>query len=218
MNLRHLTERYSHAWVFLYWLIYLPWFGWLERTVTTGYYVVQSDWDRVIPFCEAFVIPYLFWFPYVAITIAWFFFHDKREFYQLTLYLYAGMTLFLVICTVFPNGTLLRPAILPRDNVFTDLVRLLWKVDTPTNVLPSLHVYNSLVCCVAVLRSQKLYANLWVRVTVPVLTLLIVLSTMFLKQHSVVDVVSATAMAWVLYGVVYQAIPQHNRHMLKDSV
>ena len=216
--MKNLLKRYSHAWVFLYWAIYLPWFCWLEDHVVYGYHLIRSDLDGMIPFVEAFVIPYLLWFPFVAIVLGWFFFRDKEGFYRLTLFMFSGMTLFLVICTVFPNGLSLRPAVLPRDNVFTDLVRLIWRVDTCTNVLPSLHVYNSLVCCVAVLRSQKLYANLWVRVTVPVLTLLIVLSTMFLKQHSVVDVVSATAMAWVLYGVVYQAIPQHNRHMLKDSV
>ena len=54
------------------------------------------------------------------------------------------MTVFLLISTFFPNIQHLRPLKMPRDNVFTHLVLLLQKVDTPTNLWPSIHVYNSI--------------------------------------------------------------------------
>ncbi len=218
MKTKVLIHKYSHAWVFLYWALYLPWFGWLEKTVTTSYHVLQSSLDQYIPFLEGFIIPYLLWFPFVGVTIAWFFFHDRQEFYQLTAYLYVGMTLFLVICTVFPNGLHLRPAVLPRDNLCSDLVRAIWKVDTPTNVLPSLHVYNSVVCCAAVFRSRSLQKRPLVRAGVLTLTVSIVLSTMFLKQHSVIDVVSALALARVLYPIIYVRLPQRRLKLAKDSL
>ena len=196
--------RYDHSWVFLYWIVYLAWFGWLEENVTSGYYVIQSALDQWIPFHELFVVPYLLWFPYVAAVIGWFFLHDKKEFYRLTAYLYLGMTIFLIVCTIFPNGVSLRPAVLPRDNILTELVRAIWTVDTPTNVLPSLHVYNSVVCCVAVFRDEQLGRSGWLKGIVLMLTISIVLSTMFLKQHSVIDVVTALTMAGALYEVFYQ--------------
>lgn len=202
-----LVKKYGHAWVFLYWLIYLPWFLHLEQTVTRGYHVLKSSWDAYIPFCEGFIVPYLLWFPFVAIVLGWFFFQDKEGFYRLTLYMFSGMTLFLVICTVFPNGLSLRPAVLPRDNVFTDLVRLIWRVDTCTNVLPSLHVYNSVVCCAAVYHAPALASRRGVRTGTLLLTISIVLSTMFLKQHSVIDVMSALVMARLLYLPIYRTAP-----------
>ena len=216
MKAKTLLKRYSHAWVFLYWLIYLPWFGWLERTVTTRFYVIGSEWDRLIPFCEVFVVPYLLWFPFVTAVILWFFFRNREDFYRLTAHLYAGMTLFLVVCTIFPNGLMLRPAVLPRDNIFTDLVRMIWAVDTPTNVLPSLHAYNSVSCCIAVFRSEELREKKGVQAATLGLTAAIILSTLFIKQHSLVDVACALSLAWVFYEVIYQTEPRTRRQLARE--
>lgn len=216
--MKNLLKRYSHAWVFLYWAIYLPWFFWLEDHVTYGYYLIRSDLDGYIPFLEGFIVPYLLWFPFVGVVIAWFFFKDKAGFYRMIAYMFTGMTIFLVVCTLFPNGVALRPAVLPRDNLFTHMVQELWVVDTPTNVLPSLHVYNSVVCCVAVFRSEQLRRSKWVRPVTLMLTVSIVLATMFLKQHSVVDVTAALIMAAVLYVLIYEPVPQKRFHFAGDHV
>lgn len=218
MKVKNFLKKYSHAWVFLYWLIYLPWFGWLERTVTTNYHILESTWDKYIPFLEGFIVPYLLWFPYVALVITWFFFKDKKGFYRLTVFLYAGMTIFLVFCTIYPNGLNLRPQFIPRDNIFVDMVQSLWAVDTPTNVLPSLHVYNSVVCCAAVFQSEELRKHKLVQGGTLVLTIAICLSTMFLKQHSVIDVVMALFMAFVLYPVVYSPISLRKYNTAKTRI
>ena len=204
-NLKFFFHKYKHAWVFLYVLIYMPWFGWLEKTVTTNYYVIHSVFDDYIPFCEYFIIPYLIWFPYIAIVLLYFFFTDKTGFYKATKLLFTGMTLFLVISTVFPNGLNLRPIVFERTNMFTDMVQVLYQTDTSTNVLPSLHVFNSIGVSIAVANSEKLKQYKWVQLSSLVLTTLIVLSTMFLKQHSIIDVVAGCIMAYLLYRLVYEA-------------
>jgi hypothetical protein len=51
-----------------------------------------------------------------------------------------------------------------------------------------------------------------------VLTVLIVLSTMFLKQHSVVDVCLALALYGVCYEIVYLAIPQYRKKVAVRGV
>mgnify|MGYP000388149172 CR=1 FL=1 len=58
-------------------------------------------------------------------------------------------TIFLIISTIFPNGQDLRPVVFERDNVFVDMVRMLYRADTCTNVFPSLHVFNTLSVCVS---------------------------------------------------------------------
>lgn len=203
INIKELFDKYHHAWVFLYGFIYMPWFSWLEKHVTSNYFVIHSVFDDYIPFIEIFIIPYLLWFVYVSGTVLYFFFTDKQGFYRICTLLITGMTLFLIICTIFPNGLNLRPSTFARDNIFVDLVRFIYRSDTSTNVLPSLHVYNSIGCYIAIRSSQKLRQYKWVQNGSLVLTVSIVLSTMFLKQHSVVDVIAAIVMIYFIYQFVY---------------
>ena len=203
INIKELFDKYHHAWVFLYGFIYMPWFSWLEKHVTSNYFVIHSVFDDYIPFIEIFIIPYLLWFVYVSGTVLYFFFTDKQGFYRICTLLITGMTLFLIICTIFPNGLNLRPSTFARDNIFVDLVRFIYRSDTSTNVLPSLHVYNSIGCYIAIRNSQKLRQYKWVQNGSLVLTVSIVLSTMFLKQHSVVDVIAAIVMIYFIYQFVY---------------
>ena len=88
------------------------------------------------------------------------------------------------------------------DNIFTDMVKTLYITDTSTNVLPSIHVFNSLACCGAILKNQRKYKKSTDTACV-VLTILIIMSTMFLKQHSVVDVVLAALMYTGCYRIIY---------------
>lgn len=215
---KKIIQKYGHAWVFLYGLIYLPWFAWLEKNVTSNFYVIHCTLDDYIPFVEYFIVPYLLWFIYIACTFLYFFFTDKQGFYRLVCLLFTGMTLFLIICTLFPNGLHLRPMVFERQNIFVDLVRALYKTDTPTNVLPSLHVFNSIGCYIAIRKSEKLRNNKPVHYGAFILTTLIVLSTMFLKQHSVIDVVSAFAMAYFLYRLVYTPSEQKVTSWIQQGI
>lgn len=90
-----------------------------------------------------------------------------------------------------------------RDNIFVDMVRMLYRADTCTNVFPSLHVFNSLSVCVAVFESRELRKHKAVSIGVYTLAGLIILATMFLKQHSVLDTIGACIMAGILYQFVY---------------
>lgn len=197
------TKRYSHAWVFLYGFIYMPWFLYLEDHVQHNYYMIHSPLDDLIPFVEYFIIPYYLWFAFIGIVILYLFFTDKAGFYKAAFFLIIGMTAFLIICTVFPNGLNLRPTVFARDNFCVDLVRLLYKADTPTNVLPSIHVFNTVGVLIAVNHSDKLRSNKIVLAFSYTLGILIILSTVFLKQHSVTDVIAALALAGVTYPFVY---------------
>ena len=199
-----LIGKYKHAWVLLYAFIYLPWFFYLEKHVTSNYYVIHTAIDDRIPFVEIFIIPYLLWFAFIAVVFLYFFFTDVPGFYNLCKFMFAGMTIFLIVSTLMPNGLELRPTYFERDNIFVDMVRQLYLIDTPTNVLPSLHVFNSLSACAAIYHSEKLQEHKAVCISAYVLAALIVLATVFLKQHSVIDVVAAFAMAAVLHQLVYE--------------
>lgn len=198
--------RYKHAIpLIIYAAIYCVWFAWLERTVVHPDTIIHMKIDDMIPFCELFVIPYFLWFGYVSIVVLYCFFKNKQEYYKTCVFLFTGMTAFLVISTLWPNGHHLRPYIMPRDNIFSSLVAHLYNMDTPTNLWPSIHVYNSIGAHLAVVHSQKLAKNKAILSGSFILCVSIVLSTVFIKQHSMFDVLTAFIMAAVMYAVVYQA-------------
>lgn len=198
-------QKYKHAWIFLYAFIYMPWFIYLEKNVTRDYHIIHTALDDKIPFVEYFIIPYMLWFAFIAVTVGYFFFTNKTDFYRLCTFLFTGMTLFLIISTIYPNGQILRPVVFERDNIFVEMVKKLYRTDTPTNVFPSIHVYNTIGACIAISRSESLKKKKWVQYSSFVLGILIILSTMFLKQHSVLDVIGAGCMAAIFYRIVYVA-------------
>ena len=195
--------KYKHAWCLLYAFIYLPWFVFLEKNVI-HYSIVDVALDDYIPFNECFIVPYFMWFAYVAGAIMYFFFTNKEDYYKLCAFLFIGMTISLIICTIWPNGHNLRPAVLERDNIFTGMVQALWSTDTPTNVFPSIHVYNSIGVHLAIMNSEALKNRRVIRAGSFVLMVSICLATVFLKQHSVVDGVGAVVLSMFMYRMVYR--------------
>ena len=131
-------------------------------------------------------------------------FTNTNDFHKCCRFLFTGMTVFLIISTLFPNIHYLRPFILPRDNIFCDLVINLYRMDTSTNLWPSIHVYNSLGVLLAVIHNERLSSTNWIKWGCFALSTSIILSTMFLKQHSIFDVMTAFIMAAIVYIVVYR--------------
>lgn len=209
-------KRYRHAWILpAYACLYLPWFVYLEKTVTKNYHIIHMTLDDYIPFNEYFIIPYFLWFVYVSGAVVYFLFTNKCDYYKLCTFLFSGMTIFLIVSTVFPNGHHLRPLAFEHDNIFTRMVASLYQTDTSTNLFPSIHVYNSIGVQIAVMNSERLSGRKWLQFGSCVLCVSIILSTVFLKQHSVFDVITAFIMAaafyLIVYGVNYDALAEKRR-------
>lgn len=204
--MKQFLKKYGHIWTLSYAFIYLPWFIYLEKTVTRNYTLMYTPLDDAIPFNEYFVIPYFLWFLYVILALVFFFFANKDDYYRLCAFLFTGMTLSLLICTLFPNGTNLRPAIDPGKNIWSAMVAGLYKTDTCTNVFPSIHVYNSICVHIGIMKSEQLRKYRWLRIGSLILMLAICLSTVFLKQHSVIDGIGALFMVTLIYPFIYGGV------------
>lgn len=159
--------------------------------------------DDLIPFNEYFIVPYLLWFLYVAAAIAYFFFTSKDDYYRLCTFLFTGMTISLLVCTLYPNGTDFRPAIDPDKNIFCFLVAKLWSIDPCINVFPSIHAYNSIGVHISICRSQTLSKNKPLVWASGILMVSICIATVCLKQHSILDVFGSMLMAMVIYPIAY---------------
>lgn len=210
LMIKNFISKYSHAWVLVYFFFYMTWFTLLEKHVTTDFYEIHCPLDDKIPFCEYFIIPYFLWFLFVPAVVLYLMVYSKKEFYQATAFLFIGMTVFLIICTVWPNGLNLRQDISYKNNICAKLTRALYETDTSTNVFPSLHVFNTLGCLIALFKSKGMKGKIVIKTLATILSILIILATMFLKQHSVIDVIGAFGLAAIMYLLVY--IPKWGKH------
>ena len=181
--MKKLMKKYGHVWILSYGLIYLPWFAALQQNVGKPYHVMHTALDDLIPF--------------------YFFFTNKDDYYRLCTFLFTGMTISLLVCTLYPNGTDFRPAINPDKNIFCFLVAKLWSIDPCINVFPSIHAYNSIGVHISICRSQTLSKNKPLVWASGILMVSICIATVCLKQHSILDVFGSMLMAMVIYPIAY---------------
>lgn len=185
--------------LFLYLPVYLAWFALLERFIRTDYYVSYMPFDDLIPFAPPFILVYVLWYPYLAIPAAYLYFKDAKAFVRFGVCFVISFSISLFVCTVFPNGQDLRPAD-PGKGFFAWLVGRVYAADTNTNVLPSMHVVGCAGIVFAAFDSPRLKKARWQLLA---LGLLIVASTVLVKQHSVLDVLWGLAVAVAVAPFVY---------------
>lgn len=202
--MKNFFKKYKHILWFSYGFLYLPWFIYLENHVTSNYHVIHMEIDDKIPFISVFIIPYLLWFLYVSAVLLYQCFTNASDFKRNCIFLFTGMTIFLIISTLYPNGHHLRPEVYPDSSIFTKMVMSLHATDTPTNLFPSIHVYNSIGTHFAVIHSERLKNKKGIRMLSFVLMISICMSTVFLKQHSMFDVLTGILMAVVIYPLAYR--------------
>ncbi len=91
-------------------------------------------------------------------------------------------------------------------------VKLFYINDTNTNVLPSMHVIGASAVLSAVFDSEKL-GKPWIRIAAAAAVVLIDASTVFIKQHSILDVWAGLAVSLICYLVVYQVIRRKQQRL-----
>jgi membrane-associated phospholipid phosphatase len=162
--------------------------------------------DDMIPFCEIFIIPYMIWFLYIPLIFVLIYFSSNKEFYRLCAYEFIGMTIALFICTVFPNGHDLRVDINCRDNIFMTLLSFIYKNDTSTNVLPSIHVFATLAAHTCLISSARISVRPYIKPISAITAGFICVSTVVLKQHSIIDSLCGAFLAFILYYFVFKVM------------
>lgn len=208
-----------HLWYQAYWFVYLIWFFTLDALVQDPKYIIHSPLDDYIPFNEWFVFPYCSWFVLLALVLALLWWNDTPSYDRLCLSMFSGMSLCLILYMLFPNGLQLRPdpATLGRDNPALWLMRLLWAADPSNNVCPSIHCQSTGCMALAMWYSSLAYRHRWVRPVTAVWAAAICASTLFTKQHAVVDVVMGLAMAAVWLPVFrrrWKKLEQNHKNLV----
>lgn len=200
----------KHIVFILYFPIYLYCFCWLEARDDVSFTTIHCFVDDWIPFMEIFIIPYLLWFLYVVVVLMYLYLQKQHleDYYHCVVVLILGMSTCLLIYYLFPNAQNMRPTEFAHPNVFTDIISFIYESDTDTNVLPSIHVFNAVAIHGAFSTSYYFRNRRKWKLASLILCILICLSTMFLKQHSFLDVITAVMLYAVYYELVYHLLPR----------
>jgi len=197
------STEFRHLLLLLYWPLFSAAFMWIEHCYpATYYYPIYSPLDDLIPFCELFVIPYIFWFAYQILMHLYTGLYDLENFRKMMYYIMITHTLTLVIFLLFPNCQLLRPAAFARDNMLTRFMAGFYAFDTHTNVFPSLHVIGSTTVMFTAFHCRGIGRKM--RTAIVIAGLFICMSTVFLKQHSILDTFGAIPVCLIGYYFAFR--------------
>lgn len=203
MSVQNNFEKYKHfiylVFVFLFLIL---WFGHLKETIVPRH-IMYSRVDDLIPFVKEFVIAYYFWFAYMAMGFVYLGIASKTDFYRMELFLALGMSVSFVIFMLYPNAQFTRPNV-PGNDVFSVLVNFIYTHDGTNNVFPSIHVCNSIGVHLALVNSSKLKDKTVVKRLSFAAALAICASTVFIKQHSIIDVAGGAILAFLIYLSIYR--------------
>ena len=125
------TDTYRHLKLLLYWPVYGLLFLFVERFYPVEQYtVMHCALDDMIPFCEWFLIPYLFWFVYLVGMHLYTLLYDVHSFKRMMKYIILTYTIAIVTYLIWPTCQELRPTSFDRDNILTQFIAGFYQFDT----------------------------------------------------------------------------------------
>ena len=207
LRLSRLNEpRFAHLKLLGGWIVYFILFFLTENLIPAEKcHPVHCALDDVIPFHEAFVVPYVLWYALIVGSLLFFMLYDTESFKKLSLFIMITQALAMAAYILYPTRQDLRPEFFERDNILTRLVGFIYAFDTNTGVCPSLHVAYSVGIASVWLKSRD--ARPAFKGFIVLMALIISAATAFVKQHSVVDIFAAlpvcAAAEAILYGKSY---------------
>ncbi|MBR2615724.1 MAG: hypothetical protein IKC69_03505, partial [Clostridia bacterium] len=145
------------------------------------------------------VIPYVGWYLLIVASLLYFLLYNVENFKRLQIFIMVTQFVAMAVYILFPSRQELRPDVFPRDNVFSDLVGLLYSLDTNTGVCPSLHCAYSIGIGSVWLKEKRV--GRLTKALICLFCALVCLSTVFIKQHSALDFFAALPLCLLAEGI-----------------
>ena len=160
--------------------------------------VLDHVFDRFIPFDHYWVFFYLSVYPMFLLP----YFHVKRgrSLITLTLSYFIMLTISYSVFLALPVVMYTRPDI-PTTDFSSWCVNIVYGQDPLWNCLPSTHCGVAMISAIAMFRDNRKFGT-WAIIS----TLLIGASTLFTKQHYIVDMLAGYVLAMFTYWLVYRIV------------
>jgi membrane-associated phospholipid phosphatase len=183
--------------------------------------------DNYIPFIPEMVIFYIYLFySMVIISMIYFAFIDSTKGYALAWSLVIINLIADIIYIVFPVSTFVwREQILAnasqyQGNFFAQAVFNYYNTDTSFNCFPSLHAAVSTIIFYAWYRYYKLKPNiikLIITITTFIIATGVILSTLFVKQHYILDEIAGILLAYLVGRFIFNRLLKPIAPNVNDS-
>jgi len=149
--------------------------------------------DAFIPLWPIWAVPYLLTLPCWIAALVWGALKmDYPRWRQFSLCLGITIVISYLVFIIYPTYVV-RPDITDQD-FFSRLVLWIYGSDQVHNALPSGHTYTTLIIAIFWSRWLPKLKPLWIGITV-----LVLLSTLFTKQHYILDLLAAAVLVVMTY-------------------
>lgn len=188
---------------YLLFLLVIPVLGIIYQVLNThpgNAVILTTKVDSVIPFLPIFIVPYILWYGFIFGYLVYYCFKDKQVYLQtLTIIVVGELICFLIY--FFFQTTVPRPTI-TGDGLLFDLVKLIYNNDQPFNCFPSIHVLTTFAIMLGSMHIEN--KHLFHTIFIPLLGTLIIISTLFVKQHVIFDMIGSMFLVAFIYGIVFE--------------
>lgn len=161
------------------------------------HYDLTSELDRRVPFIKEWVLIYLICFAFWALNYILIAGEGKEHWYRFVTADMMSRLICVVFFIVMPT-TNVRPEVTGND-FFSWLMRLVYSLDAPTNLFPSIHCLVSWFCFIGIRKSRRIPG--WYKIFSCVFAVMVCMSTQFTKQHYLVDIPGGILIAELCYYI-----------------
>ena len=186
-------------WRDLVWLLILPLINInyvISNTLSKSGKNLALPLDKEIPFVSLFVFPYVYWYIFIIVGLIFLLSKDRKEYLRALMAIYIGMCICFAFYYLYPVE-ISRPVV-ENNTIPNKLVNIIYKNDRPFNCFPSIHVLNTYI----IMRFTKIKDNKYWFYYTNIIGILIILSTLFIKQHFILDGIVAIILAEIVILVV----------------
>lgn len=188
---------------YLLFLLVMPVLGLIYKILNTNpreAVILSTEFDGFIPFLPVFILPYIIWYAFILGYLLYFWYKDTRVYLKTLSVIVIGELVCFVIYFFFQT-TVPRPDLV-GNGILIDLVGMIYNHDRPYNAFPSIHVLTTFAILLGNINIKN--KHIFHSVFVPVMGTLIIISTLFVKQHYILDMLGSMFLTSFIYGIVFE--------------
>ena len=183
----------------------------LIKNFINDYHIINSFID--IPLIKSFVYFYDLWYPFIVLNTFIIYKYDRK--------LFSMLIATMVISTIMAHITfIIYPSMVSRPDINVTgltswILDFTYKTDTPAiNCLPSMHCIYCFVTSYYIIKCKNM--SIKKRLPIVIFSALIVLSTLFIKQHILEDVILAFIYVTIAVIVVHLLRNKITKHIIEE--
>lgn len=159
-------------------------------------HVLGNGIDTYVPFIKYFIIFYCTWFIMLFLIPYLLYKKDKNMLAKYVCSHLIAITICNIIFIIYPT-TVLRPE-LSSNSFFDAWVGFIYLIDTPAiNCMPSIHCLLCMLFILSTGTSKKF--NIKEKITITIISILIMLSTLFIKEHALIDLITGDLLMTIVF-------------------